>query len=149
MDWLGAIYVSILGSASKCHRHQCIGGGLGGFENPLTLFWFLTLLWHIKFGAIYRISLYAWWYAWCQSWQLNFIYWLYSFQTRHFCIIVLEFRSSIGTNWLRRGLYCWNHPFILLMSKCQSVILDLVELDLDVEVVEELKLPKVQNKFCT
>jgi hypothetical protein len=25
-----------------------------------------------------------WWYAWCQSWQLNFTYWLYSFQTRLF-----------------------------------------------------------------
>jgi hypothetical protein len=35
------------------------------------------------------------------------------------------------------------------VSKCQSVILDLVELDSDVKVVEELKLPKVQNKFCT
>jgi hypothetical protein len=35
------------------------------------------------------------------------------------------------------------------MSKCQSVILDLVELDSDVEVVEELKLLKVQNKFWT
>jgi hypothetical protein len=35
------------------------------------------------------------------------------------------------------------------MSKYQSVILDLVELGLDVEVEEELKLPKVRNKFCT
>jgi hypothetical protein len=41
-----------------------------------------------------------------------------------------------------------NHLFILLISKCQSVILDLVELDSDVEVEKELKLPKVQNKFC-
>jgi hypothetical protein len=44
-----------------------------------------------------------WWYAWCQSWQLNFIYGLYSFQTRFFCIIVLEVRSSVGTNKLLRG----------------------------------------------
>jgi hypothetical protein len=35
------------------------------------------------------------------------------------------------------------------MSKCQSVISDLVELDLDVEVEEEFKLSKVQNIFCT
>jgi hypothetical protein len=35
------------------------------------------------------------------------------------------------------------------MSKCQSVILDLVELGLDVEVEEEFKLPKVQNEFCS
>jgi hypothetical protein len=35
------------------------------------------------------------------------------------------------------------------MSKCQSIILDLVELGSDVEVEEKLKLPKVQTKFCT
>jgi hypothetical protein len=40
-------------------------------------------------------------------------------------------------------------PFILLMSKYQSVILDLVEMGSDVEVEEELKLPKVQIFFCT
>jgi hypothetical protein len=35
------------------------------------------------------------------------------------------------------------------MSKCQIVILDLVELGLDVEVEEELKLPEVQKKLYT
>jgi hypothetical protein len=34
------------------------------------------------------------------------------------------------------------------MSKCQIVILDLVELGLDVEVEEELKLLEVQKKLC-
>jgi hypothetical protein len=54
--------------------------------------------------------------------------------------------ALIGSLWV---LYCWNHPFILLMSKCQIVILDLVELGLDVEVEEEFKLPEVQKKLCT
>jgi hypothetical protein len=35
------------------------------------------------------------------------------------------------------------------MSKCQIVILDLVELGLSVEVEEELKLPEVQKKLYT
>jgi hypothetical protein len=34
---------------------------------------------------------------------LNFTYRLYSFQTRLFCIIVLEVRSSVSTIWLLRG----------------------------------------------
>jgi hypothetical protein len=54
--------------------------------------------------------------------------------------------TLIGSLWI---LYCWNHPFILLMSKCQIAILDLVELGLDVEVEEDLKLPKIQKKLCT
>jgi hypothetical protein len=54
--------------------------------------------------------------------------------------------ALIGSLWI---LYYWNHPFILLMSKCQIVILDLVELGLDVEVEGELKLPEVQKKLCT
>jgi hypothetical protein len=35
------------------------------------------------------------------------------------------------------------------MLKYQTTILDLIELGLDVEVEEEFKFPKVQNKFCT
>jgi hypothetical protein len=41
---------------------------------------------------------------------LNFIYGLYSFQTRFFCIIVLEVRSSIGTNSLLRGSILLKSP---------------------------------------
>jgi hypothetical protein len=33
------------------------------------------------------------------------------------------------------------------MSKCQSVIVDLIELGLDVEVEEEFKLPKSKINF--
>ena len=55
------------------------------------------------------------WYAWCQSWQFNFTYRLYSFQTKLFCIIVLEVRSFVGTDWFLMGpillkspIYCIN-----------------------------------------
>jgi hypothetical protein len=64
--------------------------------------------------SLLHFSAPRWWYSWCQSWQLNFIYELYSFQTRLFCIIVLEVRSSIGTDWLLRG------P-ILLKSPCHDL----------------------------
>jgi hypothetical protein len=53
--------------------------------------------------SLLHFSALRWWYAWCQSWQLNFIYGLYSFQTMLFCIIILEVRSSVGTDWLLRG----------------------------------------------
>jgi hypothetical protein len=53
--------------------------------------------------SLLHFSAPRWWNAWCQSWQLNFIYGLYSFQTRFFCIIVMEVRSSVGTDWLLRG----------------------------------------------
>jgi hypothetical protein len=66
-----------------------------------------------------HLSAPRWWYASYLIWQLNFTYRLYSFQTRFFCINLLEDRSSIGTSWLLRGPILLNHPFMILIFKCQ------------------------------
>jgi hypothetical protein len=61
-----------------------------------------------------------WWYAWCHSWQLNFIYRIYSFQTRLFCIIVLEVRSFVGTDWLLMGPILLKSPFHFINVKVSN-----------------------------
>ena len=68
----------------------------------------ISRAWNYRICIGYLISpLYLsaprWWYASWQSWQLNFTYGLRRFWTMLFCIIVLEVRSSVGTDWLLRG----------------------------------------------